>query len=72
MESYLRNNKINSALSNELLKVTQAAVISAVRYEGMGDKELVDQSAVDAMRSTLTNINTVSYTHLTLPTSDLV
>ena len=57
MESYLRNNKINSALSNELLKVTQAAVISAVRYEGMGDKELVDQSAVDAMRSTLANIN---------------
>ncbi|MQF65008.1 class II fructose-bisphosphatase [SAR202 cluster bacterium AC-409-J13_OGT_754m] len=48
---------MNSVLGNELLKVTQAAAISAVRYKGMGDKELVDQAAVDAMRSTLANVD---------------
>ena len=57
MESYLGDSDINSVLGNKLLRVTQAAAISAARYKGMGDKELVDQSAVDAMRLTLTNVD---------------
>jgi fructose-1,6-bisphosphatase II len=40
----------------ELGRVTEAAVLSAHRYMGMGDKELVDQAAVDAMRFTLGSI----------------
>jgi fructose-1,6-bisphosphatase II len=37
--------------------VTEAAALSAVRYMGKGDKELVDQAAVDAMRHTLEGIS---------------
>ena len=37
----------------ELARVTEAAAMSAVRHMGMGDKELVDQAAVDAMRYSL-------------------
>ena len=37
----------------ELGRVTEAAAMSAVRYMGMGDKELVDQAAVEAMRYSL-------------------
>ena len=41
----------------ELARVTEAAALSAARFMGMGDKELVDQAAVDAMRSTLGSIS---------------
>ena len=41
----------------ELMRVTEAAALSASRYMGMGDKELVDQAAVDAMRFTLGSIH---------------
>ena len=44
----------NSAL--ELVRVTEAAAMAAARYMGMGDKELVDQAAVDAMRFVLNYI----------------
>ncbi len=37
----------------ELVRVTEAAAIAAARHMGMGNKELVDQAAVDAMRFTL-------------------
>ena len=37
-------------LALELVRVTEAAAMSAVQYMGMGNKELVDQAAVDAMR----------------------
>jgi len=40
----------------ELVRVTEAAALSAASYMGLGDKALVDQAAVDAMRSTLSNI----------------
>jgi len=44
----------NSAL--ELVRVTEAAAMAAARYMGMGNKELVDQAAVDAMRFVLNYI----------------
>jgi len=34
----------------ELVRATEAAALAAARYLGMGNKELVDQAAVDAMR----------------------
>ncbi|MGI9667560.1 MAG: class II fructose-bisphosphatase [Acidimicrobiia bacterium] len=40
-------------LALELVRVTEAAAISAAREQGRGDKDLVDQAAVDAMRQVL-------------------
>jgi fructose-1,6-bisphosphatase II len=48
---------IERNLAMELVRVTEAAALSAVRYMGQGDKELVDQAAVDAMRHTLDGIS---------------
>jgi fructose-1,6-bisphosphatase II len=48
---------IERNLAMELVRVTEAAALSAVRYMGQGDKELVDQAAVDAMRHTLEGIS---------------
>ena len=44
---------IERNMAMELVRVTEAAALAAGRYMGMGDKELVDQAAVDAMRVTL-------------------
>ncbi|MFQ5997505.1 MAG: class II fructose-bisphosphatase [Dehalococcoidales bacterium] len=44
----------NSAM--ELVRVTEAAAMAAARYMGMGDRELVDQASVDAMRFVLNSI----------------
>ena len=44
---------IERNMAMELVRVTEAAAMAAARYMGMGDKELVDQAAVDAMRFTL-------------------
>lgn len=43
-------------LALELVRVTEAAAIAAARYMGRGDKELVDQAAVDAMRPVLNSV----------------
>jgi len=43
-------------LALELVRVTEAAAIAAGRYMGRGDKEQVDQAAVDAMRPVLASI----------------
>ena len=43
-------------LAMELVRVTEAAAMSAAMHMGKGDKELVDQAAVDAMRRTLEGI----------------
>ena len=43
-------------LAMELVRVTEAAAMSAALHMGKGDKELVDQAAVDAMRHTLQGI----------------
>ena len=48
---------IERNLAMELVRVTEAAALSAARYMGLGDKELVDQAAVDAMRHTLDGIS---------------
>ena len=40
-------------LALELVRVTEAAAISAAREQGRGDKNAVDQAAVDAMRQVL-------------------
>ncbi len=37
----------------ELIRVTEAAALNASKHLGLGDKELVDQAAVDAMRGML-------------------
>ncbi len=37
----------------ELIRVTEAAALNASKYLGLGNKEIVDQAAVDAMRGML-------------------
>jgi fructose-1,6-bisphosphatase II len=41
----------------ELVRTTEAAAIASARYLGLGDKEKVDQAAVDAMRLVLGRIS---------------
>ena len=48
---------IERNLAMELVRVTEAAALSAARHMGFGDKEMVDQAAVDAMRHTLDGIS---------------
>jgi fructose-1,6-bisphosphatase II len=48
---------IDRNLALELVRATEAAALAASRYLGRGDKNMVDQAAVDAMRPVL---NTVS------------
>lgn len=43
-------------LGMELVRVTEAAALAAARWMGRGDKEAIDQAAVDAMRRLLTNV----------------
>jgi fructose-1,6-bisphosphatase II len=44
-------------LALELVRVTEVAAIAAARHQGRGDKESVDQAAVDAMRQVLATID---------------
>ncbi|MEE9399428.1 MAG: class II fructose-bisphosphatase [Dehalococcoidales bacterium] len=44
---------IERNIAMELVRVTEAAAMAAARYLGMGNKELVDQAAVSAMRDVL-------------------
>src|SRR4051812_48918605 len=44
-------------LALELVRATEAAAIAASRHLGRGDKEQVDQAAVDAMRPVLGTIS---------------
>lgn len=34
----------------DLVRVTEAAALASAKFTGLGDKELVDRAAVDAMR----------------------
>src|SRR5918997_4231993 len=43
-------------LALELVRVTEAAAMTAARWMGRGDKEAADQAAVDAMRLVLGSI----------------
>jgi fructose-1,6-bisphosphatase II len=44
-------------LAMELVRVTEAAALSAGRWMGRGNKEMVDQAAVDAMRQALDGVD---------------
>src|ERR671934_2106635 len=44
-------------LALELVRVTEAAAMAAARKMGFGDKEAVDQAAVDAMRFGLGSVS---------------
>ncbi len=46
-------NQIERNIAMELVRVTEAAAMAAARYLGRGDKNLVDEAAVTAMRSFL-------------------
>jgi fructose-1,6-bisphosphatase II len=43
-------------LAMELVRVTEAAAVAASRWQGRGDKNAVDQAAVDAMRAILSTV----------------
>src|ERR671927_1088122 len=44
-------------LAMELVRATEAAALAAGRFLGRGDKEAVDQAAVDAMRLVLQTVD---------------
>ena len=44
-------------LALELVRVTEAAALSAARLVGRGDKEAADQAAVDGMRAILDTVS---------------
>jgi fructose-1,6-bisphosphatase II len=48
---------IERNMAMELVRVTEAAAMAGARHMGMGNKKLVDQAAVDAMRFTLGGIS---------------
>jgi fructose-1,6-bisphosphatase II len=47
------NQSIERNIAMELVRVTEAAAMSAARYLGKGDKNIVDQMAVNSMRNVL-------------------
>jgi len=48
---------IDRNLGMELVRVTEAAALSAARFMGTGDKEGGDGAAVDAMRAVLKSVS---------------
>ncbi len=44
-------------LALELVRVTEAAAVAAAKWQGRGDKDAVDQAAVDAMRTMLATVD---------------
>lgn len=50
------SGKPDRNLAMDLVRVTEAAALSAARYMGLGKKEAGDKAAVDAMRSVLETI----------------
>jgi fructose-1,6-bisphosphatase II len=52
----MANHKPSRNLAMELVRVTEAAALSAARFMGRGDKEGGDQAAVDGMRLVLNTI----------------
>ena len=53
MKSMHSRRPIERNIAMELVRVTEAAAMAAARYLGRGDKTLVDEAAVAAMRYTL-------------------
>jgi fructose-1,6-bisphosphatase II len=52
----MSNERPDRNLALEIVRVTEAAAMSAARWQGRGDKEAGDQAAVDAMRQVLDTI----------------
>lgn len=50
-------DKPDRNLAMDLVRVTEAAALSAARYMGLGNKEAGDQAAVDAMRAVLQTLD---------------
>jgi fructose-1,6-bisphosphatase II len=50
------SEKPDRNLAMDLVRVTEAAALSAAHYMGLGNKEAGDQAAVDAMRSVLETV----------------
>ena len=44
-------------LALDLVRVTEVAAMAAARWQGRGDKEAVDQAAVDGMRAVLSTVD---------------
>jgi fructose-1,6-bisphosphatase II len=53
MNMNTKNQPMERNIAMELVRVTEAAAMSAARYLGKGDKNMVDQAAVNAMRNVL-------------------
>src|SRR6266568_3752898 len=56
-ERFLQSATQESKLAMELVRVTEAATISAGLWMGKGSKEMIDQAAVDAMRHALDGVD---------------
>jgi fructose-1,6-bisphosphatase II len=56
-ERFLPSGTRERNLGMELVRVTEAAALSAGRFMGMGDKIKVDQAAVDAMRQAVDGVD---------------
>jgi len=53
MDNQSNSRAIERNIAMELVRVTEAAAMSAARFLGRGDKHLVDEAAVTAMRNVL-------------------
>src|SRR5213083_3573827 len=56
-ERFVQSATKERNLAMELVRVTEAASLSAARWMGKGDKIAVDQAAVDAMRQALDGVD---------------
>lgn len=56
-ERFVQSGTRERNLAMELVRVTEAAALSAGRWMGKGNKEMVDQAAVDAMRHALDGVD---------------
>jgi len=56
-ERFEQSGTTERNLSMELVRVTEAAALSAGRWMGKGNKEMVDQAAVDAMRRAVDGVD---------------
>src|SRR3984893_11202102 len=56
-ERFVQSGTRERNLGMELVRVTEAAALSAGRFMGKGDKIKVDQAAVDAMRQALDGVD---------------
>jgi fructose-1,6-bisphosphatase II len=56
-DRFIQSGTVERNLAMELVRVTEAAALSAGRWMGKGNKEMVDQAAVDAMRRALDGVD---------------